>query len=129
MTVTERMMAPSDETSSDRNGAPRRPDRGSLGGWLLTGFFTLGALFMFSGAVGHSHAPLAHPVAAHLGWILAGLSPLGAYIALILISRRSRSVRWSLFSLTMAALVLLAQHTLGMLLLLYGLGDRRLLLG
>ena len=122
-------MAPSDETSPDRNETPKRPDRGSLGGWMLTIYFTLGSLFMFSGAVGHSHAPLAHPLAAHLGWILAGVSPLGAYIALILISRRSRSVRWTLFSLTLATLVLLAVQAVGVLLLRLGLGDQRMLLG
>lgn len=122
-------MDASDETSSDRNGAPKRRGLGSLGGWMLAGFLTLAYLFMYSGAVGHSSAPLAHPIAAHLGWILAGLSPLTAYIALILISRRSRSVRWTLFSLLLAALVLLAQQGLGMLLLLYGLGDQPLHLG
>jgi hypothetical protein len=122
-------MDTSDETSSDRNEAPRRGGWGSPAGWGLTAYFTLGSLFMFSGAIGHSHAPLAHPAAAHVGWILGGLSPLSAYITLILISRRSRSVRWTLFSLLLAVLVLLAVQAVGVLLLRLGLGDQRMLLG
>ena len=122
-------MDASDETSSERNEAPRRGGWGSLGGWMLAGFFTLAYLFMYSGAVGHRSAPLAHPIAAHLGWILAGLSPLTAYMAFGLISRQSRPVRWSLLSLLVATLVFLAQQGLGGLLLLYGLGDQPLHVG
>ena len=102
---------------------------GSPVGWSLAGFMTLASLFLYSGAMGHSHIPPAHPVVGNLGWILAGLSPFLAYVAFEIAVGRSRSTWIILVSLLVAALILFLFQILGMSMLRYALPGQTLILG
>ena len=86
-------------------------------------------MFLFSGAIGHSHVPLVHPVAGHLGWILGGLSPLGAYLSFRLSRGRSRSIARTCLAWGVAAIVFAGLQALGSALLSYALPGQQLILG
>lgn len=88
---------------------------------LLLGYLTLASMFMYSGVIAHAHTPPVHPLAGHLGWILGGVSPLGAYLGFRLSRGKSRSVGRLCVALAMAACVFLGLQVLGVTLLQYAL--------
>ena len=110
-----------DELSSRQS----RPPRGSCLGRSVVGallaYFTCGSMFLYSGIIGHSHSPLVHPLAGHAGWILAGLSPLGAYLSFRLSGGRRRSIARMLLALTVAVFVFVGLQALGLGLLRHAL--------
>ena len=107
----------------------QRPRFGSWGGWLLTVFATACYLFMYSGAVGHSPQPPVHPRAATAGWILAGLSPLAAYVSYQLLRKRYRSKRGTFLCAVVALGLFLLCQVLGITLLHHALPGQPLRLG
>jgi len=48
--------------------------------WVALGYLSAALLFMYSGAMAHG-AKVAHPVMGNAGCIIAGLSPIIAYVS------------------------------------------------
>jgi len=79
-----------DDCPSDKAAIKRRPF-GSLGGWVLATFFSIGYLLMFLDMFCISRAHDAKPVSAIIGGIgllMGGVSPLAAYVSFQLMGRR-----------------------------------------
>ena len=87
---------------------------------IMIGGLTCYSLFMYSGAMAHGAKPI-HPVIGHVGWVLAGLSPVVAYVSYRLMVRKAKSnrTRWCLWFLALGIFFLC--QFLGLLLLAYAL--------
>lgn len=111
-----------------KNDAVKRRWIGPLLAWLLIAYVSAAMLFMCSGAMAHGAKPL-HPTAGNIGWILAGLSPVIAYISYLLLARRYKSklARWLIVFLALG--VFLVCQFLGFALLRYALPGQELHLG
>jgi len=102
---------------------------GRVGVFLLLAYLTFALMFLYSGVMGHSHAPTAHPAAGHLGWILAGMSPLAAYLGFRLSGGRKRSVGRMLLALAIAAAIFVGLQVIGLMLLSYAMSGQPLHVG
>jgi len=89
-------------------------------GWLLVIWLTLTLSFMYSGAVCHSPDGPADPVAAHLGWMLGGLSPVLGYATYLITRRWLQGWTATLLSTTLV----LVLHGLMIMLLMYGMAGQ-----
>lgn len=110
-----------DKVSPGQKRSARGDRLGRWGAGLLLGYLTLASMFMYSGVIAHSHTPPVHPLAGHVGWILGGLSPLGAYLGFRLSRGKSRSVARLCVALGIAACVFVGLQVLGLALLQYAL--------
>lgn len=102
---------------------------GSLGGWLVIAICTAAGLFMFSGAIGHSAQPPAHPIVGNLGWMLAGLSPAIAYVSYQLLRRLLKSTIGHIICIILALAIAFACQCLGVAMLRYALPGQILRMG
>ena len=71
----------------------------------------------------------AHPAVGNVGVILAGLSPLGAYLSYWLTGRGKRTRLRILLAVAIGALAFIAMQYIGLALLQYALGGQVMLLG
>jgi len=96
--------------------------------WLFLAFITGIMLFMYSGAMAHGAKP-AHPIPGHIGWVLAGLSPMIAYVGYRLLASHTKR-KWAQLVCVLAAfgIFLLCQY-LGVVLLIYALAGQPLHIG
>lgn len=95
----------------------------TLAGVILSLFLVVPFMFMYSGAMAHGAKP-AHPTAGHIGSTVAGLSPMGAWLAYRLARYGKRSLGWILLAVAVGVAVFIGMQYLGIKLLRYALPNQ-----